>query len=551
MVSDHQSGSPIPYATITAISTLDSTLINGTTSDDDGEFMLKCYSRDVFIEVSFIGYEKTLISEFTFNDGRASLGKIKLKADTEMLKDAEVTAEHSTLEFKLDKRVFNVGKDISSTGMSAMEVLDNVPSVNVDIEGNITLRGNSGVQILINGKPSVLSDEGSNALGSITADMIEAIEVITNPSAKYEAAGTAGILNIVLKKEEKKGMNGSVSLNTGIPDNHSIGLSLNLRTENFNFFTQVGAGYRSLPSFNESLNENSNDSTTLRSEGLGFRNEEFYNITLGADYYLNDLNTITLSGRFAYEVEQQPSETEFYLFEDDVLVSQWLRTEATSATNPKYQYDLQYEKKFEDNEDHNLLFSHQASFFGKDQSSEFFNSTLEGDDAYNTQFSESDWGRADFTFKLDYTDPLTEQITLETGGMYEINNVGNDYKVYEEIDENMVLDSGLTNNFEYNQTVLGVYGTTSYENEKWGVKVGVRLENTDLKTLLTTTDEKSDQNYTNLFPSIHTSYKFSKLFSLQAGYSRRIYRPRLWDLNPFFNIRNNFNIRTGNPELQP
>jgi outer membrane receptor protein involved in Fe transport len=155
----------------------------------------------------------------------------------------------------LDKRVFTVGEDLSSTGASALEVLNNVPSVNVSIEGVVSLRGSAGVQILIDGKPSILADGQSNALGTITADMIESVEVITNPSAKYDAAGTAGILNIVLKKEEQKGLNGSVSVNTGWPENHSVGVSLNRRTQKFNLFTQMGIGYRSLPRYEESINE--------------------------------------------------------------------------------------------------------------------------------------------------------------------------------------------------------------------------------------------------------------------------------------------------------
>ncbi|WP_397446528.1 TonB-dependent receptor plug domain-containing protein [Polaribacter sp. R77954] len=163
------------------------------------------------------------------------MGIIILKADSQALDEVVVKGELSKTVFKLDKRVFNVGKDISSTGASALEVLNNVPSVNLGIAGDISLRGSTGVQILINGKPSVLADESSNALGTITADMIESIEVITNPSAKYEASGTAGILNIILKKEEKKGWNGSLSLNTGVPDNHSLGFSVNRRTENFIF----------------------------------------------------------------------------------------------------------------------------------------------------------------------------------------------------------------------------------------------------------------------------------------------------------------------------
>ena len=157
-----------------------------------------------------------------------------------MLNEVEVRAEKSTTEFRLDKRVFNVGKDLSSTGASAYEVLENVPSVTVSIEGEVSLRGNSGVQILINGKPSVLADQSGNALGTITAEMIEKVEVITNPSAKYEAEGTAGIINIVIKKEDREGLNGSFTLNYGSPLNNSAGLSINRRTEKFNVFSQLG-----------------------------------------------------------------------------------------------------------------------------------------------------------------------------------------------------------------------------------------------------------------------------------------------------------------------
>ena len=171
----------------------------------------------------------------------ADLGTIYLGSDSQALDEVLITADKSTTEFKLDKRVFNVGADLSSTGAGALEVLNNVPSVNVSIEGEVSLRGSTGVQILINGKPSILSDDASNALGTITAEMIDKIEVITNPSAKYEAEGTAGILNIILKKNEKKGVNGSISVNAGIPANHSIGVSLNRRTEKFNLFTQLGA----------------------------------------------------------------------------------------------------------------------------------------------------------------------------------------------------------------------------------------------------------------------------------------------------------------------
>ncbi len=551
-VVESGSGQPVPYATVVAIDAKSEENIDGTTTGNDGSFSFRVPPSDFYIEVSFIGFETKTLRDFNIQNGRLNLGRILLEESTEALDEVQVRAEKSTVEFKLDKRVFNVGQDISSTGMGALEVLNNVPSVNVNIEGEISLRGNEGVQILINGKPSVLADEQSNALGTLTADMIESIEVITNPSAKYEAEGTAGIINIILKKEEKKGLNGSISANTGIPDNHSLGLSLNLRTENFNFFTQMGAGYRSLPRFNEAINENKITGTTIRSEGVDFRNERFYNITLGTDYHINDWNVLTLSGNFAYEIEDQPSETDFTrLDENDDLISQWRREETTEATNPKYQYDLQYQKQFKDHEDHVLQISTLGSFFGKELSSDFINTTISGEDADAVQQTESDFQQADYIFKLDYTDPLSDKWTIEAGSQFEINDVGNDYAVFDIVDGAQVPDLDLTNNFEYDQKVLGVYGTGAYEGEKWGVKLGLRAEHTDLQTLLTNTGEENFQNYTNLFPSAHISYKISQPFSLQLGYSRRIDRPRLWDLNPFFNIGNNFNIRRGNPDLQP
>lgn len=543
---------PVPFASVVAYQSGSEQFIGGTTTDMEGNFEL-VISETVDLSITFIGFD-TLLVEGIENDLEwIDLGDLALVENTRTLNEVEIVADKSIMEFQLDKRVFNVGQDLSSTGMSALELLNNVPSVNVNIEGQISLRGNTGVQILINGKPSVLSDDGTTALGTLTADMIESVEVITNPSAKYEAEGSSGIINIVLKKEEKKGFNGSVSANTGIPDNHSVGVSLNRRTENFNFFTQFGGGYRSLPSFRESQSLNLIDSTSVVTEGTEYRNERFANITLGTDYHINALNVVTLSGSFAYEDEDQPSSTEFFITDGEgQLISQYERIETTTAGNPKYQYDLQYEKKFADEEDHVLQFSTQGSFFGKEQSSEFDNVALDGILLDPDQQTVTNFFQRDFIYKLDYTDPIGEQFGLEAGFQYDINDVGNDFTVLnDEGAGNFQPDPGLTNDFRFNQKVLGVYGTGSYEGDNWGVKIGLRAENTDLNTLLVNTDESNARNYNNLFPSFHTSYSFSDGFSVQAGYSRRIYRPRLWDLNPFFNFRNNYNIRRGNPDLLP
>ncbi|WP_299554147.1 outer membrane beta-barrel family protein [Seonamhaeicola sp.] len=549
-IVESSNNQPVAFATVLVVDAGTKKNLTGTTTIDDGTFRLKTEASDFYIEVSFIGFKTKMITDFKVTKGKVDLGNIIIEEDLEQLSEVVVEAEISKTEFKLDKRIFNIGKDLSSTGASALEVLNNVPSVNVNIEGDISLRGSQGVQILINGKPSVIASDSGNALGTITADMMERVEVITNPSAKYDAEGTSGIINIVLKKEERKGLNGSASINVGDPTNHSFGLSLNRRTEKFNLFSQLGVGYRKLPNDRRTINRDLVNNTTLESEGTEYRNEKYYNIILGTDYHINENNVLTLSGNFAYEVEEQPSGTSFDLF-DGSERSLWKRTEETEATNPKYQYELQYKKDFDDHEDHMLLFSALGRFFGKEQSSDFDDVTLTGPDRDAEQKTRTDFKEANYTFKFDYTKPYNDTFTIETGAQYVLNNVSNDFEVQDLIGGEFITDVNQTNIFEFDQNVLGLYGTAAYEGDKWGIKIGLRLENTDLETLLTNTNESNDQNYSNLFPSFHSSYKFSDAYSLQIGYSRRVYRPRLWDLNPFFNIRNNFNIRTGNPELRP
>jgi len=551
-VIDGSTSEAIPYATIALKSSITGNILSGATSDFDGHFRMKSDSMNVFLAISFIGYETLELRDIPTNTPQVDLGNIQLKMGGINLNEVVVEGERSTTEFKLDKRVFNVGKDLSSTGASATEVLNNVPSVNVNIEGEISLRGNSGVQILINGKPSVLASEQGNALGTITADMIEKIEVITNPSAKYEAEGTSGIINIVLKKEEKKGVNGSITLNTGWPHNHSVGVSLNRRTERFNLFSQIGAGYRELPQYRKTINTDKVLQETVRSEGVEYRNEQFYNLILGTDFYINPRNILTLSGSFALEVEDQPSQTDFILEDStDLAILEWQRTEKTEALNPKYRYEMQYKSDFKDHKDHVLLLSALGNFFGKDQSSVF--EDVYTNDAFPTteQQTRTNFQEAKYTFNADYTKPLGEKFMLETGAQYVRQDVSNDYEVSNVVSGVIVIDSNLTNVFDYNQNVFGAYTTAAYEGDTFGIKLGLRVENTDLRTKLVNTGETNNRNFTNLFPSAHASYKLTERFSLQAGYSRRIYRPRLWDLNPFFNIRNNFSVRTGNPNLLP
>ena len=547
-VIEAENQQPIEFATVLIADNNTKKPITGTTTIEGGKFAMEVNAANFYIEVSFMGFTTRTIENSVVKNGIIDLGTITLSQDAQALDEVIVQGEISQTIFKLDKRVFNVGKDISSTGASALEVLNNVPSVNVSIEGDITLRGSGGVQILINGKPTVME----SSLGTLTADMIEKIEVITNPSAKYDAEGTSGIINIVLKKEAKEGLNGSVTLNTGVPNNHSFGLSLNKRTEKFNLFSQLGVGHRTFPNENELENRDLVTNTTIKSTGKSDFNETYLTVVLGADYHINKHNVFTISGRYAHEWEKQNSNADFNLFEaTNTLTDSYHRTERTTAKNPKYQYEIQYQKNFEANKEQILLFSAIGDFFSKDQESEFNNSTTFGSEEGIVQKTRTDFKQANYNFKLDYTHPFSEKYTIETGVKYGIDIVTNDYAIEDLTNGTWLVNLDQTNIMDFTQNILGVYATGAYEGAKWGLKLGLRLENTDLKTLLKTTNDTNNQNYTNIFPSAHTSYKVSDNFSLQLGYSKRVSRPSLWDLNPFYDIRNSFSITTGNPNLQP
>lgn len=551
-VVDRSTSKPLDYATIAVIDNADQSVVAGGITDENGEFSVQSPKSNIHIEVSFLGYNTLVVEDIEVKNGKADLQTIAVQPDQEMLSEVTVTAEKSQTTFELDKRVFNVGKDLTTAGGSALDVLNNVPSVEVNIEGEISLRGNTNVKILINGKPSVMAS--ANTIRTIASEMIEKVEVITNPSAKYDAEGTTGIINIVLKKEDREGLNGAATLNVGSPTNHSVGLSLNKRTEKLNLFSQLGVGDRTLLSTNKGLTiDRQNDNPySLLSDGSGGRKEQFYNVILGTDYNINPLNVVTLSGHFAYEIEDEFADTYYNkLDSDNTSTATSFRNEDTEATNPKYQYDLSYKKSFADNEDRSLTASFVGSFFGKDQTSEYKNTGSSGDFQDFLQSSNNDYSQANYAFQADYLHPFSKTTEFETGVKYEINDISNDYELFDYIDNQWVSNPGFTNLFNYDQKVMGVYATYAFELEKFGMKLGMRFEDTDLDTYLQTTDTYNEINYSNVFPTLHTSYKVTEAFSLQLGYSKRIQRPNMWSLNPFTSFRDNLNLRTGNPELLP
>lgn len=556
-VLDNLTKQPLPYATVSIFKVSDSSLVDGGITNELGIFKLSLNKGIYRVDVSFVSYLKQSKSTIALTEGDVNLGVILLQADNKTLDEVEVVAERSQMEFKLDKKVFNVGSDATMKGANASDLLDNIPSVEVDVDGNVSLRGSQNVRILINGKPSgLVGTSTTDALRQMQGSMIERVEVITNPSSKYEAEGEAGIINIILKEEKRSGINGSVELRTGIPDNHGISLNLNVRRKKFNAFVNYGLGY----------NDFDRGGTTeqdffLTDTAYGTNIDRNYtrsglsqNLQLGADIYLNDKNTLTVSGLYRFSDE---TNTGTLIYDDfninDRLINSSTRISEEIEEDQNREISLNYKKTF-DQKGKELTAVFQYNNGKETEDSDINEFVTQGVGLGNPdliQFSDNKESQTNYLFQTDFVQPLKNNQKIETGVRAALRTIDTDYKVSEEQNGNIVTLDQFTNVFEYVEDVYAAYGIYSKQFDKLSYQLGMRVEHSEIQTNLKTTGENNRKSYTDFFPSAAFTYKLENEASLQWSYSRRISRPRFWYLNPFFTFSDARNIRTGNPDLDP
>jgi len=571
-VLDASTSQPLEFATVALYRMRDSTLATGGITDVEGKFTLEVKGRSFYLDIEYIGYEKKTVTDITFERGgpsEQSLGDIMVSVGGISLDAVEVTAERSELQFALDKRIFNVGKDLSSSGGNAQDVLDNIPSVSVGVEGEVELRGSQNVRILINGRPSGLLGVGdNNGLRNIQSSMIERVEVITNPSAKFEAEGMAGIINIILKKERAKGFNGSFEVNGGFPTQYGVGANVNYRQDRFNFFVNGNHNRRTGPATGSTYQEfyagDVTNITLLRTERA--RNGYSTSVQAGSDYYISDDEVLTASFLYKYGKDDNDNFVEYRdstveegkgsvrrLTEAD-FSKYVLRTDDELEEEPTLEFSLNYDKKFKQ-KGHKLeaSFSYQNN---DETESSILNESLYINDALAVenifqQTSRNAEGQNQWRTQIDYTKPLANGAKVETGMLGTFRTIDNDFRVEDFVDGSFQVDPNLTNNFIYQEDVAGAYANYGQDFKKWSYQVGLRGEWSFISTELVNTAEVNDRNYVNLFPSLFGSYKLDPSNTLQASYSRRIRRPRFWDLNPFFTLTDRRNFFSGNPNLDP
>lgn len=539
---------PLEYATVTFINSKNPKAIAGGITNAKGEFAIDVIAGVYDIKIEFISFKLNEIKQKNLQSS-TNLGKIALEEDAAQLNEVIIRAEKSTVEIKLDKKVYNVGNDLMVKGGTVSDVLDNIPSVSVDVEGNVSLRGNENVRVLIDGKPSNAINI-AEALRLIPADAIDKVEVITNPSARYDAEGGGGLLNIILKKGKNQGLNGTFIASTGIPDNHGLSGTMSYKSKNFNIFTTQGYNYRNSPgsAITNSRYLNSDNSTKnyVNETRENDRYNKGYNGNFGVELYLNESTSWTNILNYRKNKGDNVDDV-FQKNYDQNYVYDYTRnrTNEENSDSENVEFSTNFTKKFK-KEGHKLTID--GSFSTNNDLNDAIitdKSTNSNQIKFDNTINNQDQNRN--LIQMDYVLPLGKGSQFEAGYRGDFNKLITDYRV----ENDGVINNNFTNTLEYKEKVNAIYTQYGIKINKFSALFGLRFEDSNIDINQLATNDFNTKKYSNFFPSAFFTYEISDESSASLSYSRRISRPRGRMLNPFSNLSSNINIFTGNPDLNP
>ena len=550
-VTDSETNVPLEYATISLKHKRLPDKIFGGITDENGKFSVEVNPGMYNIKIDYISFESYVDDNLRVIEN-TDIGNIALNLDVSMLDEVEVRAERTQVEIRLDKKIYNVGQDITVRGGNVSDVLANIPSIDVDFDGNISLRGNNNVTILINGKPSGLVGlSGPQGLRSIPSESIEKVEVVTSPSARYSAEGTAGILNIILKKQDLLGFNGNVDLNIGEPKNTGASGTFNLRNNKINFFSTTsikdsdnsGSFIGNTEYFNSNLKIDNNTNSN--------RNRKNTFLNLGVEYYFDDDTSLSLSGFYRKGDELSYSKNIVNDITNIDIVSSNERVANDEELEESFEYSLDFYKDF-DEDGHTL--SAKVSYEENDENS------IDKIEDYSTIpfVSESSFERTTnidfqnrFLAQVDYVYPIDENTEFEFGYRGRFLDRETDFDVSFLRGGTYQSDPGLSNIFKYNESINSFYTQFGKKINSVSVLLGLRYEASKQEIDQRTTNQFEVKKYSDLFPTVNLAYEISDVESLTLGYSKRVRRPRGWDINPFPRRNSITSYRRGNPFLDP
>ncbi len=541
-VIDTSTNLVLEYATVVLKNT-NTQKITGGITDENGLFNIQTPKGTYEISIEFISFKsiKFPVQEITSNK---DFGVIKLKEDQSSLDEVVIIAEKSTVDIRLDKKIYNVGKDMTVKGGTASDVLDNVPSVDVDPDGVVSLRGSENVRILIDGKPSALVGlSGADALKQLPSDAIERVEVITSPSARYDSEGTAGILNIILRKGKASGFNGSVNVTVGDPKNYQAGVNLNMRSEKINIFSNFGYSDNGGPGVYNSdidyLSNGSLDSTRIENRDNN-RSRKGFNANVGLEYFLNQKSSIT-GTIFVRDSDGQDISTNNISSFDNANNNLYnsTRIQNEGEIDQTLQFSLNYVNNFNDK-------GHKFSVDLQHSASKENESAIITD--INPETNTTNELSIDNLLQADYVLPIGKNSQFEAGYRGSFQDLTSDYLV---VAPNLDARYNPSNNLEFTQNVNAFYTQFGSKINKFSYLLGLRAELTNIDIKLINTNESFNKNYTDFFPTVNFGYEMTDDQSFTFGYSRRLRRPRSRYLNPFESRASETIISKGNVNLDP
>jgi outer membrane receptor protein involved in Fe transport len=546
-------GQPIPYANVAVYSTSDSVLVTGNVSNDEGVFSIPTPEGRYYVMVTFLSFEENIISGVNVA-ADVSLGDIVLKPAAQILESVTVKGEAAQMELQLDKRIFQVGKDLSNISGSAADILENIPSVTVDVEGNVSLRGSQNVRILIDGRPSGLTGiSPADALRQLQGNLIERIEVVTNPSARYDAEGEVGIINIIMKKEKQKGLNGTFTLTGGYPDIYGAAFNVNFRKKNLNYFLSYGLMYRSAPGQGNSFQSfNTPDTSLYYLQTISrTRSDLSHNFKGGMDFYFNDKTSLT--GSFllrSSESNNKATNNYFDYSSDDVLRGNVLRQETEVEPEFNSEIGLTFRKEFDKKDQEFTVdfkwIENQETEKARYGQYDLLNQYEKQERSTNTE------DERNVLLQADYIHPFGAHGKFETGLKGTLRVIDNNFQV-DSLGESdsWITNAEYDNHLVYDERIYAAYAIVGNQFRKLSWQTGLRSEWSLIEAEMRGSDETTRQEYMNFFPSVHLSYKMNQKRSVQLSYSYRISRPRFRDLMPFSNYSDNRSVMIGNPALRP
>ncbi len=564
IIQDRITSEPLPSASIVIMTKYDSSIVTGGRTNNRGKFIINnIHIGDYLLKISYIGYEDSQLLNFTIRkeNDLVDLGIINLTPSTTELTEIQIVAEKPVIELSAGKKIFNVDKNLISTGGTALDVMKNIPSIDIDNDGNISLRGSTNVKILIDGKSSSIFQSENNSLEKIPADMIEKIEIVTNPSARYDAEGVAGIINIILKRNINNGFNSIVSVNTGSGDKYSTSINLDYDLNSIKLFGgyDLRSDIRKMNFYSSKQELNMLNGDKYKSlDQTNNRRRKHFNNTLraGANYSLDNTTTISLSSFLLFSNTKFTEISNYNHFENQNTVSNFSSGDYKNIS-PENNFDLSASfNKFFNGKTHSLSID---LFYSKSDEDEFSDLTNHYFPIPQTPIDSI------FSQKTEYYEKFENAYlqaqynnsysfgNIETGikSSYRSNDGDFIFRTFDRNTSQWIDLAKVSNHFIYKEYISAGYLLYLTDIFDFNFSLGLRTEYTIINTQQITTNDKHSNNYLDLFPSLGISKKIDQIHELQLNFSRRISRPNMFYINPYVDMRDPLNIRYGNPELMP